>query len=252
MDKKHLIITTVYCSWILLATIHCDVIYFSLSSGRGCPINQRCLVLSQTVPESIYGNQSNTTLLFLPGNHTLIFNLIFEHLSYLWLKSSTPLALPKPVINCIQLSKFQFNSINSVIIENLKFSGCLHNGVSTVHRFALQDCTLIGSNKPPGGAITITASNVHAIRNSFPLFSSFNYRDDGILHLSSSSISMMDCIFVNNQIRALYTTKSIDITVANSNFTHHTAACVENCIGGIMYFEFSSALNIVSCTFANN
>ena len=59
---------------------------------------------------------------------------------------------------------------------------------------------------------------------------------------------MTDCIFVNNQIRALYTTKSIGITVANSNFTHHTAACVENCIGGTMYFEFSSALAVLSLT----
>ena len=251
------IITIVFCSWILSATTtHSNLIYISPSSGRGCPINQHCLILSQVIPENdsvISGNQSNynnITLLFLPGNHTLIFNLTFEHLSYLSMKSNTS-SFPKPVINCIQFSNFQFTFIDSVTIENLKFNGCLHNRVSAVHEFTIQDCTLIGSNEPPGRALTVANSNMYAVGNSFRLFSSFRYGIDGILHLSSSRVYMTDCVFMNNQVRALYATKNVNMTIANSNFTHHTAACTEYCTGGIMYFEFLDAL-IINCTFANN
>ena len=235
MDLKHFIITLIA---IPLLYIRCDMIYIlpSLSSA-GCPLDTKCITLSQiTENDSLLNHESNITLLFHPGEHTLISNLTVTNHSNFTMKLSAS-GFQRPVIICQQSSNFQFVSVTFVSIDSLKFKGCLENKVDMVDKFTIKDSTLIGTKLLSGRALVVTESTFDAIRSSFNQFGVVSLAGGGtasVLHLSYTSWAhITDCIFANNSIK------------------YPAVLCTRSCTGGIIYSEMSTSF-IVNSTFTDN
>ena len=210
--------------------IECDLIYISPSISRsGCPLesNYACIFLSQISDYSIMSHGSNTTLLFLPGKHVLTFNLTINYFSYFTMKSSTGMSgIQRPVISCQQFSKFQFISITSVFISNLKFTECLKTSVSKVDKFLIKDTSLVGESLLTGRAISITQSIIYVIRSSFDFFNSPNNQKGGAIALIDSNSTILYSNFTNNNAysgSAIWGNQGTVITMSGCTFHNNKA-----------------------------
>ena len=91
--RSFIIFIFVALSYLDFATS--DIRYILPSTKAAtCPSANKCFILSHV--ENLLG--LNTTLLFLPGNHTLTSNLTIKNLSSFIMMANK--CLPRPVINC--------------------------------------------------------------------------------------------------------------------------------------------------------
>ena len=95
------------------------------STNTSCP-TQPCQTLSEYAQDpGQYFNDSNLTLQFLPGNHTLDINLIITNIHQLEIHGAM---LPTKVV-CDSLVGFTFSNIYRVSIDGLAFVTCARSNV---------------------------------------------------------------------------------------------------------------------------
>ena len=86
---------------------------------------------------------SDTTLILLPGNHSLESELLVESVHsfsmYAWHGSSS-----KATITCHHSARFEFRNISTVTVSGLEFVGCSENRVKSVDQFQLENSEFIG------------------------------------------------------------------------------------------------------------
>jgi predicted outer membrane repeat protein len=189
----------------------------------------------------------NTTLLFLPGNHTLTSSLTIKNLSSFVMIASKH--LPRPVINCKQQAMFRLISITHVRIDGLSLNGCLNN-ISMVDEFIMEDSIMLGNRNASRRALFVTDSSIIVVESHFESFSEAIY-----LLQSSSRISR--CTFSNNTALtkggalALRIAERCNITIEHSTFSFHTCYTEHSCEGAVLYSTHSELL-IIKCAFDNN
>ena len=97
------------------------------SSNISCPTENTCLTLSEYARNHAkYFNQSNITLQFLPGNHTLDVNLTITSTQTQYLEilgSTTSLSAPSTV-TCSGNAVFEFRDISEVRVSDMTFISC--------------------------------------------------------------------------------------------------------------------------------
>ena len=104
------------------------------------------LTLSQFVSNlsSYLRVTSDTTLIFLPGNHSLESELLVENVHsfsmYAWHGSSS-----KATITCRHSARFEFRNVNTVTMNGLEFIGCSENRMISVDQFQLENSEFIGN-----------------------------------------------------------------------------------------------------------
>ena len=239
---------------LILGFVDCHTSYVLTSTnGTICPSGpptSKCIVLSHIGNSSALISGSNTTLLFLPGNHTLLSNLTIKNLSSFTMISIK--GLPRPVINCEQFANFRLLSISYVKIDGLSLNGCFNNRISVIDEFIIKDNIMLGNTEASGGALVVTRSTILIVGGLFKLF-------NRAICLSQSTGWIRNCIFANNtSIRsvhasqkggALHIVKS-NITIEYSIFSFHTCDTYK-CSGVAMYSKDSRVL-VTNCSFDNN
>ena len=115
-----------------------------------CP-TAPCLTLSQCVE---WANDhlfpSNTTLVFLPGDHSLESNLAIASASRFVMIAGNSTFLPKTTIVCNGLAAFVFQTISDLQIHGLEFINCGTDALPTVKigsvlQSEITNCTIRGS-----------------------------------------------------------------------------------------------------------
>ena len=87
--------------------------------------------------------QSNTTLIFFPGLHTLSIKFSIFNISHLSLLSESSLEQSSSVVICQQNTGFNFYGITNVSVSGLKLLGCKCNTVS-VKQLSIETTTFHG------------------------------------------------------------------------------------------------------------
>ena len=145
------------------------------STNTSCPTHP-CQTLSEYAQDpGQYFNDSNLTLTFLPGNHTLDINLIITNINQFKIHGAV---LPTKVI-CGSLVGFIFSNISKLSIDGLAFAACasrrdiyIYRTYTTYYGLHLQsvqmaeiiDCTFQDSY---GSALGVVDSHVVLRDNNF-------------------------------------------------------------------------------------
>ena len=106
------------------------------------------LTLSQFINNTTAYLANETILIFLPGIHSLEFELTVENVHsfsmFMW-----PAPTSKAIINCDHHNtRFEFRNISVVIVTGLEFVGCFNNYVGSVGQFQLKNSSFIGNEQP--------------------------------------------------------------------------------------------------------
>ena len=242
---------------LLLVVVYTDPTYSksvqyyvrsSVNTSDHCPGNH-CLTLAQFAANSTsyLGNETNISLSFLPGNHSLNGELSLSRADNLSMTTDIG-SYGTVFIECdSQLGRFNISGTTFVTIKDLHFVGCGGNRVSQVEQFIVED-TLFEGVEGRGTALLLNeVTAISIVRSSF---------------ISNTHGSMFRAqeIFTNNDILnyiylhqdpslslggALYTTFS-NISILRSNFTGNTAE-----IGGAM-FVHNCSLHIIESHYSYN
>ena len=223
--------------------------YITPSLSVRCP-GDPCLTLPQLAANSTsyLGNETNISLTFLPGNHSLDGELSLSH--------ADNFSMTKVIggngtvfVECgSQSGRFNISETTVAAIKDLHFVGCGGNKVSQVEQFIVED-TIFEGVEGRGTALVLNEvtdasiarssflSNIHA--SIFDAISSF-----------ASDQEILNYLYLNRNPSlavggALYTAFS-NVSIVGSKFTDNRAE-----IGGAL-FAHNSSLHVVGSTYSYN
>ena len=140
---------------MLLCAVECHLYCIVPSDNALCTCQDLCLTLSEISINITYYLESNTTLIFQPGNHNLDSNLVISNISVLKLYSDEPSANR---IVCTPFTNIHFIEVSKVVISGLEFIACGSSIVRAVH-FELLDTILTSEN---GSSTALMLSEIMA------------------------------------------------------------------------------------------
>ena len=225
--------------------------YITPSLNVSCP-QDPCLTLSQFAADSnsYLGNETNISLSFLPGNHSLDRELS--------LSQADNFSMAKDIresgtvfVECdSQSGRFNISEITFATVQCLHFIGCGGNRVSQVEQFIVED-TIFQGVEGRGTALVLNevsaASIVRSLFHSNTHSSTFENHD---ISPHASDQDILNYLYLNRNASlavggALYTAFS-NVSIVSSQFTHNTAE-----IGGALFAD-NSSLHVVRSTYSCN
>ena len=225
--------------------------YITPSLNVSCP-QDPCLTLSQFAADSnsYLGNETNVSLSFLPGNHSLDRELS--------LSRGDNFSMAKDIesngtvfVECgSQSGRFNIGETTFATVRGLHFIGCGGNRVSQVEQFIVEDTIFQGVEGRGKALVLNEVSAANIVRSSFLS----NMHSSKFEHHNSSTFTSVQDILNYLYLKrnsllalggALYTASS-NVSIVSSQFTHNTAE-----IGGAL-FAHRSSLHVVGSTYSYN
>ena len=217
---------------VLLVLTSAETYYVTPSSSIPCPgEGVLCFTLSQyaTKPSNYFA--SNTTLILLPGNHSLHLQLSIRDITFLFIETTHS----DISITCRQSARFTFETINVVSMRGLVLFGCVNNEVTKVEQFTLEDCTLQGQGRNGTGLELNEVSTAYIMRSSFS---------------SNTGKELFDLVFRERRRvggAIIIVNGTLGITISNYTVNNNTVAGDGGAVNPL-----SSNITIVNSTLNNN
>ena len=276
---------SVFFSVVFYTLVQCDNYHIKSSLDQACPSdNESCLTLSDFVSNFTSTNytESDLTLIFHSGNHTLDSDLSFHNISSLTMakKSSTLTSNNETeiIIVCNTYAHFEFESLKVVRIIRLKFVGCSRNKAKSVSQLIVEDSSFIGRHKNYGTALELYNVSARIANSSFSnnighLLMPMPYcrsQDSFRLSLSPTLIQVTSsgAIFSKrSQVRidqtkfeenraqigaAIFSMSQSRVIITNSTFIRNKTPLNESCSGGAFLSDSSSSFTISGSYFERN
>ena len=231
---------------------HCKVIYYNITASQNDPCpqvhNSTCHTLSQLLADfSTYhdSNETEVSLSFLPGNHTLNVELSFTNVDRL-LMSKYPNLNGTLSIQCVSLSgKLIVNGSRYVSIKSMHFIGCGGNRIVQTEQIVIED-TIFETVDSRDTVLTLDEIAQAVIISCSFLFNTNRDRlkDHSISEFPNNQ-AVVDYVSHTISGGALYTAFS-NVSIINSNFMHNRAE-----IGGA-FVAHNSSVHIQGSMFNSN
>ena len=232
-----------------------EVYHIKQSTNASCS-EESCLTLSQFVAHAETSNlESNTTLIFLPGHHSLNSQLNINAVRKFSMQSSS-IPLLCPTIVCKQNGRVTFSTIRDVYIGYIKFVGCHGHQVTMVKMFVLENTTFLNHS---GTVVEFVSSEAKIASTSFlsnlgvqngPEFF-FGYGYGGVIHANNATVTIANSEFTSNHYNVtnggVLSAYRADIVITGTNFTNNSAVN-----GGVIYSVKKVNLAITSSNFEEN
>ena len=263
-------------------------LFITPSPCTPCP-SKICLTLSQFAISAQLNSSSNwissnTTLIFLAGNHILDTEFSISNISNFYMLSNN-ISRSTHTIRCKHRVNFRFENMTILFMKGLKFIGCGNNRFTSIECFIIENSTFQGQNDSET-AVYITDTNLTIMNSSFTsnrvghclsifdsiLSTSRFVRVGGAIFVAKSNVSIIKCTFINNSAEiggTIYSTSYAlnNISISNSIFVSNRAAidhdhirdCNQltgssdraNSLGGAIAI-FNTTMVISSSRFINN
>ena len=190
-----------------------------------------CFTLSQyaTKPSNFFA--SNTTLILLPGNHSLDLVFWITNITSLSITATNTTSTPVTIITCSETGRFQLEDVEQVSMSDLIICGCVNNSILSVGHFKLECCTLNGQGRDGTGLDIQFTTDINITSSLF-------------LSNSGTSVSHPFRSFVKGGGAVVFT--GSNGSISSSHFHGNTAD-----FGGAI-FCLESFVKIENSTFANN
>ena len=248
---------------ITIGATKCGVYNIPSSTNLPCVDDCSCVTLSQFAANSSHLVTQNTTLMLLPGVHTLNVNFTVSEVSLFSIKSVCD-DRTKVIIKFAKSVSFYFDLILNVNIADLTLIGV----VSSISTRMLQV-----KNKNSGNtsstAIVVKKSTLKISNTSFKWFGGSSWRVSsvvkkytrkrhmlvgGAIIISETNITIYNSFFQNNTAQlggALYAESRSNVTIMSSYFFDHSTICKGHCHGGVIFLDYSK-VECIACTISNN
>ena len=250
-------------------TVFSKVHYITPSLDGPCPQNSSCLTLSQFAANSSY-IETDTSLLFLPGNHTLDRELLLAQVNNFSM-TKDGIGNETVFVECSTYSgTFHISETTSVSINGLHFIGCGSNNISQVNWLTITSSTFQGVQE--GNTVLVlnevsvaTIDKCSFLSNSlhYPIFGPFvklygvkildyvyfqRSTPSGTLYVAFSNVSIISSKFMHNRadIGGALVAHNSSLHLARSTYSNNTAN-----FGGVMV-TFGSTVDMDNNTFINN
>lgn len=175
---------------------------------------------------------SNVTLIFVPGNHILGTDFSITDKTFFSMSTAAHYnASSSYTVTCINLSRIDLSSIDTVLVSGLSFMKCGGNIARNVDRFILKNSNF-----------------------TMDPHSAYMYRGNTWSVFGSEIVSINSCIFTNNsaihRAGALYVSAVMNATITACTFNNNTAGG-GGVRGGVVYISAMNSI-IDGSTFFNN
>ena len=262
---EHHLFTTTLNLIILFALSSAETYYVTPAVHIPCPEEALpCFTLSEyaTKPNNYFA--SNSTIILLPGDHSLGSKLMIKSIRYLGIQESSH---SDTSITCSQSGTFTVEDIDVVYVRGLVLLGCMNNDITLVKQFTLEDCRIDGQGRN-GTALTMDKiASAEIVKSSF---SSYTGAEAGLLPFLgdakvggaviafSSKVLISHCEIFNNSVTysknaaggAVYAFMSI-LILDNSIFRNNIVTGVTG-RGGAVYVLLRKYTTINNSTFVDN
>ena len=244
-----LIIDLILIHTAITVDISSNVHHVTSSSTSQCS-EESCLTLSMLAANSSNYLDSNTmvTMAFLEGNHTLDSELVVSNIDGSLMLSTY--GSGTTAIICSGGASLVFRNITLLQINGLKFIRC-SSKVEHVDQFTLENSRFHGGDKD--SALHLMHTNTSIVQSFFMSNTAGTYQGhvEVFAHIRDNYYTFPYPLpnIQSNSARvggALIVTSSI-VNVKRSHFESNTAK-----MGGAIYLELGSIINISNCTFINN
>ena len=269
---------------IVISLVNCHslhatnaVYHIKKSTNVSCP-EEPCLTLPQLAANIETYLESNTTIIFLPGNHHLDSYINISAVSNLSIYSSS-ISSCCPTVLCEQNAGTIFLEIDYVYIGYMKFIGCNSHQAIAVNMFILDNAIFLYHSE---SAFQFISSNAEIVRCSFILNTGgslryillglrfttedlllmaifgdiYRYAEAGAaIAITQSNTVIKDCMFEGNQAKiggALFVEQLGNVTIINTTFEQNYATChLSTCTSGAIY-SGNSTIAVFNSTFYGN
>ena len=224
--------------------------YITPSPSVRCP-GDLCLTLALLAVNSTsyLGNETNISLFFLPGNHSLDGELSLSHADNFSMAMVTG-GNGTVFVECgSQSGKFNISETTFAMVKDLHFVGCGGNGVSQVEQFIVENTIFEGVEGRGTALVLNKVTNASITRSSFL----FNVHASIFEHYEISPFAqeVLNYLYLTDRDPSLavggavYTAFS-NVSIVSSKFTGNRAE-----IGGAL-FAHNSSLHVVGSTYSYN
>ena len=242
-----------------------ETYYVSPTANTPCTSEgHSCLTLSDYITrigKHLDSNRS-TTMILLPGNHSLETNFVVRNLTNFTLighNSSTQVMCNEQTIAGTGIS-ITLTMVNFVHIKDLTFIGCKRLRVIRVNNFLMETSKIIGRDNNRGGivlnqiyqAMVVNCtfhSNFAVKQNNSSSALDYTLLSGGGLAVLESNLTITGCTLKNNKAESfgggLYAWRSTTLII-NATFDANMA----DIGGGIC--NIHGTLILMECTFSNN
>ena len=175
-----------------------SIYHITPSPNTLCP-NEPCLTISEFIDQANQYIALNTTLMFLPGTHTVKSSLLVEGIASLTLvRNSSVESLP--LIICDRPASLGFKYIDELLVRSLSFDSCGDGiyaaiNIKSVSSVNISDCNFKNSISS-GGAVVVANCNTLLITEN--VFENNSAVVGGGLYVSESTINFKGNTFTNN------------------------------------------------------
>ena len=224
-------------------TVFSKVHYITPSLDGPCPQNSSCLTLSQFAANFSY-TETDTSLLFLPGNHTLDQELLLAQVNNFSM-TKDGVGNETIFVECSTRSgRFHISETTSVSINGLHFIGCRSNNISQVNWLTINSSTFQGVQEGNTVLVLNEVSAATIVRCSF-LSNSLHLKIN--VSTINSVNEFLDYVYFQRTTPSgmLYVAFS-NVSIISSKFMHNRAD-----IGGALVAH-NSSLQLDRNTYSNN
>ena len=256
--------SVVFLALLLFHIVGGNSIYYLIPSPTTqCPVGESCFTLSMLATSTNSHIDSNTTLIFLAGSHTLDLHLSVSGNIFLALSASSS---NTTIITCEKNATLKFVNIAQIQIKNLNFIRC-HSLVQFVDHLILEDSSFHGT-VAVGSVLNLIDTNTNINRCSFHfntigtqklllISSSFSAWVGGALTVSGSNVDIDNSRFIGNSAQlggAIFLELYSNLTIHESTFSNNSATLCsgDQCYGGALFVDNSCTIIAYNSTFINN
>ena len=207
------------------------------TSCSSCPHNTHCATLSEYAQEAELYFTSNTTMVFLPGDHTLDTNITIANVTGLTMTGESFAGNRATVVCSVHWSVgLSFTSMVEFKIDSLAFTSCNR-------KYVIALCTLLSADEVLPSDTTILLDDTTIVQVT--------------LLLHSTLAELVNCSFHENPGTALVVINT-NITLAGNTFKHNNYyrgefVCVSNSTkGGAVTAVHSNLIFTGNTTFLEN
>ena len=207
--------------------------------GDQCPA-QPCLTITQFAAfysnSSSYLKPTNTSLIFLQGNHRLGTPLLIANAMELVMVSNCDQCL-EAVVFCKKSTNFRFINVSRVHMRDLRFTGCGDNKIENIDLFTVENANFVGADNNKGRALELIETTTRIVNTYFTSnsvycdFQNSSSKCDwggGAIMVVNSTVYISNCTFTNNSAPmggGILVWCSKNITIESSTFIENRVPC---------------------------
>ena len=254
MSRDHLALTQHLLLFLLVyADSAYSQVHYYITPSLNVPCPQdHCLTLSQFAADSTsyLGNETNISLSFLPGNHSLDRELSLSQADNFSMAKDRE-GSGTVFVECdSQSGRFNVSETTFATVQCLHFIGCGGNRVSQVEQFIVEDTIFQGVEGRGTALVLNEVSDASIVRSLFHSNTHSSTFENHNISPYASDQDILNYLYLNRNASlavdgALYAAFS-NVSIVSSQFTHNTAE-----IGGAL-FAHRSSLHVVGSTYSYN